>query len=243
MAPGKLKVAGPPSFDGAHFAPTGGTRVSLNELIAFRSEIENVANAAGWPASSLSAKQQLDRELIACLGSRKLPTGEMMRAEVWAWIAVRLVPHIVQWRFGTDDLSTSPTRFAGTMHRNALGRLWLRAWVFGGDDAGRPERWELAQALNEDTTVAILERTSVASDHRLARAIAACWKEQHDARVPELEAKLRQVMKRLRVLAVVRNTSVMTEDALATMVHDAFAANQDIAPLLHVPLNMSSEHA
>jgi hypothetical protein len=210
-----------PTLEGARFAPTGGTRVTLQELLGFRAHLDELAVAAGWPGDRLSGRQRFDREVAIWLGDLSLPPGEMLRAETWSWFTVHLVPHLVRWRFPGVRGTTSIERFVGPIQRNLLGRLWLRAWVLDQGEAS-PERWSLARAMSEDAAVAILERTTLASDHRIARAIATRWLAAKSGDVREVEGLLREAIKRIRVLAVVRNLSVLNDEALAFAVGAAF---------------------
>ncbi len=212
-----------PSFEGARFAPTGGARVSMQELMVFKRRIEEVALAGGWPADSLAGRQHFDREVASWLGDLSLPPGEeVLRAETWAWFAVQLTPHIVRWRFAGADGATPIERFAGSVQRNTIGRLWLRGWVLDQGEA-HPERWSLAQEISEDAAVAILERTTVASQHRVARMIAHAWLVVRSEGVRDPDGLLREAIKRIRVQAVARDFSVVDDEALSMIIRDAFA--------------------
>jgi len=195
--------------------------VSLRELLGFRSQLDALAAGAGWPGESQTGRQQFDREVATWLGGLSLPPGEMLRAETWTWFTVHLVPHLVRWRFPGAAGATSIERFAGPIQRNLLGRLWLRGWVLDQGETS-PERWSLARAMSEDAAVAILERTTLASDHRIARAIATRWLHAKTEGVREADGLLREAIKRVRVLAVVRNLSVLNDEALAFAIRTSF---------------------
>jgi hypothetical protein len=222
LAPEDLRQR-PSGLIQARFAPTGGNRVTETEVMAIRSELDRIADVAGFPHRSLPANQAFDRAASVFLGSMGFPAGEMLRAEVWAWIAVSLVPHLVQWRFGGEDCRTTSERFCGSLQRNAIGRLWFRAHVFDLGSA-TDGRWTLVNALPEDATVAILERTTVSSDHRLARALALRWRAQDWDPGVANEEVLRQAAKRVRMLAVVRQLEVISEADLVDCLDKIFAA-------------------
>lgn len=208
-----LRASPLPPLSGERFAPTGGRRVSEAELDQLRRDLDAVADAAGFPADTLLARQHFDRQVSRFLGAADLPPGEMLRAETWAWIAVHLVPHLVQWRFGGTDGTAAVERFAGPLQRNAIGRLWYRGWVFDAGP-GHPRRFDLLDHLPEDATVAILERTTIASDHRLARVLAECWVRHRDEAPSQAEALLRQSAIRVRVAAVVLELAVLDDGHL-----------------------------
>lgn len=219
-----LRFSVAPTLDGARFAPTGGARVSLPELLTYRARLDELAVEAGWPYDSQAGRQRFDRSVAAWLGSVSFPPGEMLRAETWSWFTVHLVPHLVRWRFpGPVGMGTSVERFAGPIQRNLLGRLWFRGWVLDQGEAS-PERWSLAQAISEDAAVAILERTSLASDHRIARAIAARWFAARSNPSHNADSLLREAIKGIRVLAVVRDLSLLNDEALSVIVQSAFDA-------------------
>ena len=219
-----LRISATPTLDGARFAPTGGARVSLPELLTYRSRLDELAMEAGWPNDNPAARQRFDRSVAAWLGSVSFPPGEMLRAETWSWFTIHLVPYLVRWRFpGHAGMATSIERFAGPIQRNLLGRLWFRGWVLDQGEAN-PERWSLAQAISEDASVAILERTSLASDHRVARAIAARWLAARADPSHDADGLLREAIKGIRVLAVVRDLSVLNDEALTSIIQSAFDA-------------------
>jgi hypothetical protein len=220
IEPTALRRCQPPPLSGQRFAPTGGHRVTDVELRGLRQGLDSIADAAGFPADTLAARQQFDRGAARLLGLADLPPGEMLRPETWAWIAVHLVPHLVQWRFGARDARTITERFAGSLQRNAIGRLWFRAWVF---DRG-PEhtnRFELIERLTEDACVAILERTTIASDHRLAKLLVHQWLRRKSEEQAGAEELLRETAKRIRVLAVVQELSVLDSNEVELAVGEA----------------------
>lgn len=225
--PTALQASLLPPLSGERFAPTGGQRVSEAELIQLRRDLDTVATATGFPADSPLARQQFDRQAARLLGAADLPPGEMLRAETWAWIAVHLVPHLVQWRFGGTDGTAAVERFAGSLQRNAIGRLWYRAWVFDAGP-GSASRFDLIDHLPEDATVAILERTTIASDHRLARVLAECWVRHRDEAPSQAEALLRQSAIRVRVAAVIRELTVLDDRELGEAIERVLSETASI---------------
>lgn len=223
-SPERLRQAPLPVLDGAHFAPTGGNRVPLAALLEIRRTVDAILDDVGFPATSLPARQRFDRDLIVYFSRLALPTVEMLRAEVWAWIAVRLAPHAVAWRFQGRDGIVAIERFAGSIHRNALGRLWLRSWVLNDDR--EDSRHALATAVTEDAAVALLERVSLAADHRLARTIVRCWLGWQRSATPDLEGLLRGAMKRIRIAVMFSEPLGMSDAALAGLVEAAFVREQ-----------------
>ncbi len=230
-----------PDLAFARYAPTGGTRVGIEELQQLRRDIESCALAAGYPTVSKGGFQRFDCEVAVLLANRELPVGEMIRAETWAWIACLLVPHIVRWRFGKVDKQTTASRFAGTLQRNAIGRLWLRSFVLD-EGAEAKDRWELVRGVSEDAAVALLERPRVASDRRMARAIIRQWLRLKRGGTQELEQVQRSAMKALRVAALVREFVVLDDASLEVTIHNAFESVVDSMKSATTAVHLGVEH-
>ncbi len=202
------------------FAPTGPSRISLHELLLLQSALNAAAREAGYPSVGDNARKQFDRKATRLLGEQELPEDEMLRPDTWGWIAIHLVPHLVRWRWQSSDGIVTPARYFGIVQRNAIGRLWYRAYVL---DQGpeRADRWALADAVTEDAAMNLLERTTLASDRRLSRSIMRHWISTADG--PGLEGRLREGLIRLRIEAVLRELAVLDEAGLDAVVVKALA--------------------
>lgn len=188
-----------PPLETEKFAATGMPKVTAAELTQLRLDLSEVMLEAGYPEISQSVRQQVDRALSIKLASAGLPIGEMLRPDTWAWIAVYLLPNYVQWRWEKNDGNATEERYTGSVVRNALGRLWLRGRVFDrGTDS--EDRWGLVNSMPEDATVAVLERTSVASNSKLAREIVERWAAA-PVKSREAETLLRDTMVKARIRA------------------------------------------
>src|SRR3546814_19535966 len=85
-------------------------------------------------------------------------------------MSIHLLPDYLFWRWAKPDWTITEARVSGSIHRSALGRLWLRGIVFDRGSAS-DDRWGLMDRITEDAALAILERTTVSADTRLARAV------------------------------------------------------------------------
>lgn len=209
-----------PDLSVEQFAPTGPSKISLLELSALRSALDAAARDAGYPSVGDDARRQFDRKATRLLGERELPEDEMLRPDTWGWIAIHLVPHLVRWRWQNQNGVVTSARYCGIVQRNAIGRLWYRAYVL---DQG-PEfadRWELADAVTEDAAMSLLERTTLASDRRLSRSIMRHWISASGA--SGLEGRLREGLIRVRIEAVLRELAVLDEKDLDLVVAEALA--------------------
>lgn len=221
----KLSELPPPIMDHERFSATGLRRITGSELRKLREGLDEVAAKAGYPEKSLAARQAFDREVAVRLGAMGMPSGEMLRADVWAWLAMHLFPHLVQWRFGKDNGVVAEERFLGVVQRNALGRLWLRGRIFDRGDGEDDLRWGLVRAISEDASVAILERTSLASDWRLARELGEGWLTAR-GKGAAADKALRRVAIKVRIKFAYSELGVLTNEALHSYVLNLFEGDE-----------------
>ena len=204
--------------EAVQFAATGGSRVGPRELLALRRVVEETARGNGFGTSGdRSSHARFDAELGALLGEMPiLSSGEALRNDFWAFIAVALAPDIAHWRFGE-----ARDRYRGGV-RNTFQRLWLRA---GALDRGEqhPRRWQLLEELTEDALVQITERPSIGADPVLARAVAEAWLRagvRHAGGT--MEAIMRRAAIRVRVWNEVRSLVDLPAETLAYILDRAF---------------------
>ncbi len=128
---------------------------------------------------------------------------------VWSFLSLVLLPDVAFWRWPNAKGAADYERLIGRP-RNVFRRLWWRAYCLG----------EAASALVfEDEAAAIMERTAIGGDVRLARMLA----ENHlritadDPSIPRTEL-LRQVAKRVRRLSVIRTFAALSDQELSLLV-------------------------
>ncbi|MCB1347114.1 MAG: hypothetical protein KDK11_00135 [Maritimibacter sp.] len=178
-----------------------------------------IASKNGYPNdSSRETRAMFDAEAAIWLGDHAaLATGELLRDDVWAFLATALIPGVVSWRFPEQN----PERYFGGV-RNTFQRLWMRGVTL---DLGEthPDRWKLVRELSEDAMVAIFERPAIASDPRLARGVAAGWVEtaQKIGR-GKMERVMRQATIILRVRNQVLDLGHLDDEGLLAVVNEAF---------------------
>jgi len=81
--------------------------------------------------------------------------------DVWSYITMRVLPDLALWRWSANK---TDERFIGGSERSCFQRLWLRAYVLGGD---------LASNLQEDEAVKIFEiPEALGGNRRLSLVIA-----------------------------------------------------------------------
>lgn len=213
-----------PDLETERFAATGMQRVSASELKALQEQVRIQMNATGYPDGGVGARADVDRAIARTLAGLDLPIGEMLRPDVWTWMAIHLLPDYLSWRWAKSDGSITEARVSGSIHRNALGRLWLRGVVFDRG-TGSSDRWGLMDRIPEDGAMAILERTTVSADHRLARAVAQAWVDTESTGTAA-EGLLRRTMVLFRVQAALIE-AVALEDAELKHLADATFAQEE----------------
>ena len=209
-----------PDLETERFAPTGMQRVSAIELKELQEQLRIGMGEARYPEGGVGARADVDRAIARTLAELGLPVGEMLRPDVWTWMTVHLVPDYLVWRWARTDGSITTARVSGSILRNALGRLWLRGMVFDLG-AASDSRWSLMDRITEDAAVAILERTTVSSDQRVARAVAEAWIDTGSVGTAA-EVLLRNTMVRFRVQAALIEAVALDDTELKRLVEDAF---------------------
>ncbi|MGY0799620.1 hypothetical protein ACW7G0_11270 [Lysobacter sp. A286] len=195
-------------------------RVSASELKSLQQEVRVRIENAGYPDGGVGARADVDRAIARTLAELDLPVGEMLRPDVWTWMTIHLLPDYLSWRWTRADGAITEARISGSIHRNALGRLWLRGVVFDGG-AASGDRWGLMDRIPEDAAMAILERTTVSADHRLARAVAEAWIET-GLMGTEAEDLLRRTMVLFRVQAALIEAVALDDVELKRLAYEAF---------------------
>ncbi|MGY5942530.1 hypothetical protein [Stenotrophomonas forensis] len=210
-----------PDLQTERFAATGLPKVNSAYLLKLQATLNEVMRENGYPKPGLPIRQAVDRALAKELALADLPIGEMLQADTWTWIGLNLLPHYVRWRWGGVEGSLNPRRVCGPILRNALGRLWLRAVVLDKGHAS-PDRWQLLEALTEDASVAILERTSISSDWRLTRIIVAEWTTLTEGLgTAASERLLRDAIVRIRIQMTLLEVGGLTDEYLESLIRDA----------------------
>ncbi|WP_191236402.1 DUF6339 family protein [Cobetia marina] len=208
------------------YAASGGSvdRALVEEIMG---KVSDIAHDCGYPAPATDHKRaSFDTQVAAYFGQHPdLGGGELLRDDVWAFMSCVLLQEFTIWRYSVAQKA----RFAGGV-RNTFQRLWVRGRTL---DLG-PEyekRWHLLGILSEDAMVQIFERASIASNARLARAIAIAWEAAAD-RIGRgrMEKVMRHATKLIRLRNQVIDLSYLSEEALTAEINSAFTqASSEIA--------------
>lgn len=150
---------------------TGGTPVPIQRLAEVQSGIRQLMDQFGYPEPlSVTAQQALDH---ACgtflLQSMDIVPADAAEEGVWSFLSLVVVPEFAPWRYP----SRTEERLIGRP-RNAIRRLWWRAWALGPDLSWAPEG---CTPLTEDESVQLMERPTVSRNRRTAKAVQnALWR-------------------------------------------------------------------
>lgn len=147
----------------AVWAPTGGAVCTEGELREVRSAVLSAVDSVE-PARGSSRQRQVLTDLA--IGGALSSTMDVNPADaghdsVWAFLTLVALPDVAAARF--PDLHED--RLLGG-HRNAFRRLWMRERAVG--DLMK----DVAQPLGEDEMVGIFERSELARNRNLTRAMA-----------------------------------------------------------------------
>jgi hypothetical protein len=184
----------------------GGKVASESQLQIVRQLVRDLAADFGFPGPLSPARQAaFDRECGTILySSMGILTADAGSDEVWSFLTLVLLPELSPWRFP----SRLEERQIGGV-RNALQRLWWRAWSLGPDLTWVPQG---AIPFGEDDYVQVMERPRIGRNQRVARALQlTVWRTDHAAQGLSRSALMRQLT--VRLLA---QRSHIALDALST---------------------------
>lgn len=195
LEPADLRARASLTHPEAAPAATGGTPVPLAVLFKVQQEIRSISDGFGFPAPlNLARQQDLDRKcatrLVEVMG---IVPADAAEEGVWSFLSLLVVPEFSTWRFP----GRSEERLIGKP-RNALRRLWWRAWTLGPDLEWAPEG---CSPFQEDEYVQMMERTSLSGNRRTIRAFQdAVWRAEKAGIPMARNDAIRDLITRLRAV-------------------------------------------
>ncbi|WP_338538354.1 hypothetical protein N5P18_00315 [Janibacter terrae] len=186
----------------AVWAPTGGSVCSEGELEDVRSAVLGAVGDIALTAGIARARQAavdlaIGRALSATMDINHSDAGHQA---VWAFVTLVVLPDVAVARF--PDLHED--RMLGGP-RNTFRRLWMRDLVVGDLMEG------VANPLGEDEMVGIFERSELARNRHLSRAMARTVLANQS---PNRSAFARSLYKRVRFHTGAYALDLHTEDEL-----------------------------
>ncbi|WP_343239570.1 DUF6339 family protein [Streptomyces sp. SID9913] len=186
------------THESAVYVATGGDRVPPARLTDLRAAVLDLAKHAGFPEESDRVRNaEFDLKLAALLHAETgMVPAEAASRDVWAFLAVILMPDIAFWRYPQPPKD----RILGTdLTRHVFGRLWWRAQLVRAPED--PEPYHALHILGEAAFDQIYaRRAALGGSPHLVRAILRVWNDLDLKGLNERET-LRDFLKRLLRLA------------------------------------------
>jgi len=211
--------------DQQFYTQTAGVRVSEVQLLELRSRIVGAAENSGFPGLRRQKEiADFDVECAKILYNESgVPMVEAMRADVWSFLSLVLLPDIASWRYPGLPFE----RINGGV-RDVFRRLWQRGFHIAAV-AGFDTRWDLLSELSEDAFVQILERPGLAADRRLSRLISEVWVEIAGVvGKKRMENLHRDAVRNIRAIYPLICFETLDDESLRKLVEEEF--QQCIAP-------------
>ncbi|WP_154697088.1 DUF6339 family protein [Lentzea guizhouensis] len=199
LKPSELTAHSDTTHTSAVFVATGGDRVSATDLAALRKKVVTLATDAGFPdESNRSSSAEFDLRLAALLHSEMgLVPAEAASGDVWAFLALVLLPDVAYWRYG--PLPNADRVQATDITRHVFGRMWWRAQLV--HDPSEPSHYSALAILGEAAFDQIYaRRKALGGSPHLVKAILRVWRDLDREGENERDV-LRDLLKRLLRLA------------------------------------------
>lgn len=209
---------------GAEYYPTAIEKIDGDRLGEIRRRVLQLAQQHGFPdrptvdrLTGLTFDQALAVELSAM---EDMSPYEASQRGVWAFLAVRVVPDVVLWRYPATMNSghvVPSNRVDGFKEdrRGMLRQAWWRGYILGPD---------IIRAIRrEDDFVQLIDRTGITRNPKVARVLA----EEHvrrlvDSRYERSRDKFQTATKRVLRLAGRLSLEALPADALQELISREF---------------------
>ena len=167
------------NYDGLFYTSSENKKVKYPDLHFLRNVILDKAKKNGFGNENPNRFREFEYEVAISLANcsflwkNSLPTGEALRNNFWTYLTIVLFPDIAVWRWPIPQDGQLSTAWNGRIMggtRNTFQRIFRRVLSF---DRGKnhPERFHLIKNLMEDDFSAILERTSIGCNPKIAIAL------------------------------------------------------------------------
>jgi hypothetical protein len=200
------------------YAPTGGGRIDAGDPFfeQLRDRVTTLACEHGFPGQ-LARRGEFEGRCARLVHEElRLTPHEAATEGVWSYLTCCWLLDVALWRW---DGSQTVERYVGHINRNTFRRMWWRAEILG-------PTIDLA-LLTEDEYTALLERPTIASDRRLARAIAAEILERAESgRAAERMSLVRDAMKRILRLSPIVALGGLGDEGVDRVVRYAFDSSE-----------------
>lgn len=197
--PAELRASASLFHPDAAEVEVGGRKVGKSVIENVCHNLRSCADGLGFPEPlNRAAVTRFDRPATRILhDSMRIVVSDAAADGVWSYLSLVALPDLSVWRWP----ERAPDRLLGRP-RNVFRRLWWRGEVIGSDLI------DVKGGLGEDELVNIMERTTLAANRKLARAMASAVVGLGETGVARSEV-MRDLGRR-----VLRTQSVLCLDAL-----------------------------
>ena len=222
------------NYDGLFYASSENRKVRSQDLVSLRNEILDLAKKNGFGNESSNRFREFEYDVAISLSScnflwnNSLPTGEALRNNFWTYLTIVLFPDLAAWRWPMPQDGQLSTAWNGRIMggtRNTFQRIFRRVLSF---DRGlnHPERFNLIKNLMEDDFSAILERTSIGCNSRIAIALAEeflSMRKRHSEKSKQIQTLIyRESTKDLTAYGKVQSLDLLEEKDLKELISQVF---------------------
>lgn len=204
-------------------AATGGHPATAADVEKVRAAVRALADELEFPRPLKRGREQdFDRPCGTILfETMSIVTADAASEGVWNFLSLIVLPEIAPWRFPGN----AEARILGKP-RNALRRLWWRAWAFDGKLEYSPVG---CTPFGEDEFVQIMERPALGGNRRTANAIrAAIWRtDRSPAFMTSRSELVRQVCTRLVAIKAHICLEALNEADLAALIDEVITVSAD----------------
>ena len=227
--------------EGIFYTPSGagGRPIGTHDLYSLREEIVNLAKNYGYYNNSPNKFLEFEYEVAVIFSKWKFlwdsdyPTGESLRNNFWSYLTVVLLPDIATWRWGFPENGEPTKAWTDRMlggSRNAFQRVFKRVISF---DKGKEhhDRLHLIKNLLEDDFSAILERTSLGGNSKIAIFLAEEFIEMRKRcanKNKQIQTDIyRKATKDLTAFGKVQSLDILEDSYLKELIFNVFTRREN----------------
>lgn len=190
-------------------------RLRILEIAAEAQDSDEFESDKSSPTAFTRFDQLLYGQILELI---PLSLYEASKSSVWAYLTLRVLPDVANWRYPNRTNDPAYERHIG-QPRDVFRRIWTRSFFAGKEKA-------LLQSMGEDQAVSIFERTAVVSNPKNAlsalRALA-------DIRKISLNNEIyRDAMTRVRRIAAIESLDALPQDIVDGIFLEAFVESLSI---------------
>ena len=221
-------------YDGLIYTPSENRKVKTEELHLLRNNIMELAKKNGFGDESPNRFRKFEYDVAISfancgfLWQNSLPTGEALRNNFWTYLTIVILPDLAGWRWPMPKECELSTAWNGRIMggtRNTFQRIFRRVLSF---DRGQnhPQRFNLIKELMEDDFSAILERTSIGCNPKIAIALAdefLLMRKRHEDKSKQIQTLIyRESTKDLTAYGKVQSLDLLEDQDLKELISQVF---------------------